>query len=160
MLIYKEKLKLQFCLNKTNEERISFIQNSINIKLPKTFINFVRECDGGSPSLCDFEYWDEYKNKIRIDCVGMFLSLSPRDYSDFYHAWLSPPEFFPKDLVAFADTGGGDLICFDYRNNTDDANPPIVYWNHESDTGKDVSFIAKDFETFLTMLKEPNDLQR
>ncbi len=74
-------------------------------------------------------------------------------------AFKSPPEFFPEGLIAFAETGGGDSICFDYRESRDNPNPPIVYWDHEADAGKDVSFISKDLKSFLSMLKEPEDVE-
>ena len=72
----------------------------------------------------------------------------------------TPPEFFPKGLVAFGEDGGGDFICFDYREGKDNPNPPIVYWRHDANEGEDVSFIAKDFETFIGMLKSEDELDK
>jgi len=61
-------------------------------------------------------------------------------------------DLFTKGLLIFANVGNGDLICFDYRQNPKSDNPSVVYWDHEEDEDKNVSFIAKDFDAFLSML--------
>jgi len=140
-----------------DNNRIKFIEDCIGLHFPHLYLELVKQCDGFVPDASDFEFFDNYTKKRKIDCVGSFLFLNPSEYSDFECEWRSPPEFFPEGLIAFAETGGGDLICFDYRNSKDNPDPEIVYWNHEGEVGKDVSFIAKNFEEFMSILKEPDD---
>lgn len=148
---------LENCAETLDKKRIIFLERKMGIKFPTSFLNVMRKCNGGVPTASDFEYIDAFKSRKRIECIGSFLSLTPRKFSDFYYVWQNPSEFFPEGLIAFAETGGGDYICFDYRQGKDNTDPPIVYWNHEADVGKDVSFIANSFENFLGMLREPED---
>ncbi|MDR1488613.1 MAG: SMI1/KNR4 family protein [Holosporales bacterium] len=65
--------------------------------------------------------------------------------------------YFEERLIPFGDTGGGDFICFDYRNHDGD-NPPIILWTHDVyDNSKRISFIANNFEEFINMLHEPEN---
>jgi hypothetical protein len=63
---------------------------------------------------------------------------------------------FEDGLIPFGGNGGGDMICFDYRNHDGD-NPPIVIWNHDMGFEHRVVFIANNFEEFINMLHEPED---
>ena len=123
---------------------------------PSSYLKFLKLSDGGMPDTSDFDYFDVSLKDTVGQAVGIFYSLISGELN-LIKEYFSPPEFFPEGLVAFAETGNGDLICFDYRNDPKTGNPPIVYWNHEAEVGKDVSFIAKDFEEFLSILKEPKD---
>src|ERR1700722_3287534 len=151
------KITLENCLGKVSDERIKTIQSPVGVRLPKSFIEIVRGCDGGTPIACDFEYTDQFKKSKRIDCIGAFLNLNPNEYGDFLSTFLNSPEFLPEGLIAFAENGGGDYICFDYRQDKNNPDPPVIYWNHEADVGKEVSFVTKNFEEFLGMLKEPEN---
>jgi hypothetical protein len=140
------------------DQRLELVEKKIEISLPKVFVALIQNNDGGVPDKNIFSYLDVRERKFCMNCVGAFLCINPNQYGDLLSTYLDPPEFFPEGLVAFAEDGGGNLICFDYREGKDNPNPPIVYWNHEADIGKDVSFIAKDFETFISMLKSDDDL--
>ena len=145
-----------FRTNKPLDEIKINILSNLPFKLSEIYISLLKDSDGGSPNNSDFQYYDcQYKEYVE-QAVGFIYGVCTNDYN-IIKEYKNPPEFFPKDLVAFAETGNGDLICFDYRANPTTDNPPIVYWNHEAEIGKDVSFIAKDFEEFLSMLKEPED---
>lgn len=64
----------------------------------------------------------------------------------------------PSNVIPFAETPGGDLICFDYSN--DDTNPIVVYWDHElgfEDTEKSTCFVATTFEAFIESLYEMDE---
>lgn len=152
-----EKISWIVCYGKVTEERIEFLQEKIGIKFPHSFVNLIKECDGGVPKSSEFYFYDEYFQSKITACVGGFLNLSSSEWSDFLNNYLSSPEFFPEGLIAFAEDGGGDFICFDYRKGKNIADPPIVYWSHEADIGKDISFVANNFEEFIEMLEEPRD---
>lgn len=130
----------------------------LNIVPPKGYWEIVSTNDGGSPITSLFEVIDIDDNEMLVHTLGRFLSFISTGYDNILELHKDPPEFFPEGLVAFAEDGGGNLICFDYREGKDNPNPPVVYWNHEADIGKDVSFIAKDFETFIGMLKSDDEL--
>lgn len=110
--------------------------------------------DGGNIDY-DFDYHAVDSDQAMADGISFIYGLNSNE--NLIDNYLKPPEFFPKNLLAFGENGGGNMVCFDYRADLNTNNPPIVYWNHEAEVGKDVSFIAKDFEEFLSMLKEPED---
>ncbi|PCJ28922.1 MAG: hypothetical protein COA94_03385 [Rickettsiales bacterium] len=134
------------------EEQLKLLQK-IPFIFPTMFIQLLKHSNGGVLDY-DFNYCDIEDKRVmegNIPCIyGVELK-----YDNLIKEYHAPPEFFSKNIVAFSDTGGGNYVCFDYRSNPKTDNPPIVYWNHESCEGEDVSFIAKDFESFLRMLKEP-----
>ena len=143
------------CYGEVSNQLLQDIQDKIGIILPKNYLSCIKLCDGGYPAKSVFNYID-----VNDDCtwrtgIGTFLSINKLNFLENY---TDPPEFFPENIVAFAETGGGDYICFDYRQDRDNPNPPIVFWNHGADIGKDISFIANNFEEFIGMLREPDDL--
>lgn len=150
-------IEWDICNGLVSNSRIKYLEDTIGIKFPKTFTEVIKNCDRGYPKKDEFRYFDSFLNRSFLCGVGSFLGLEDSQYDDFLKNYLNPPEFFPKDIIGFAITGNGDFICFDYRKGKDNPDPPIVYWNHEADIGKDVSFIANNFDDFLGMLKEPEE---
>lgn len=140
-------------------EVINKIECSIGIKFPDTYIKLIRYHNGGTPLKDSFKYFDQFHLKEMRSGIGVFIILQENDFQSVYSLFKEPPEFFPDGLVAFAEDGGGDFMCFDYRKGWDLIDPPIVYWSHESDIDKSVSFIANNFEEFINMLEEPEDFE-
>jgi SMI1 / KNR4 family (SUKH-1) len=133
-------------VEKTEIDGIEFVEKIAEISIPYSYGDFIKICDPSVPI------------KVRLQNLeAIFLSLKQCQYTNLLDVFLSQPEFFPQNLIAFADTGGGDFICFDYRQDQLSNNPPVVLWQHEADEGEVVSFVAHNFEEFLSILKEPTD---
>lgn len=145
------------CYGTVSQDRIEHIEKTIGRKLPDAYLSCVKECDGGNPIKMCFQYFDQSLNEEVGSGIACFLRLNDSEFSNFLEYYLDPPEFFPENLIAFGDSGCGDLICFDYRNELNNSTPPIVLWNHGAEVGLDVSFVAKNFEEFLSILKKPAD---
>jgi hypothetical protein len=141
-----------------NKDRVRIVAKELNIRIPSIYLKNIENHDGGVPYARRFKYFDIDLNFEVGSCLGGFLCINPNQYGDLLSTYKDPPEFFPQGVIAFAEVGNGDYICFDYREGRDNPNPPIVYWNHEADIGKDVSFVAKDFETFIEMLKADDEI--
>lgn len=152
----KPNIKWYRCEKAASHESIAKAEKEIHITFPRGYINLMLSCDAGIPFNTDFEYYDESLKCVIPQSMGGFLGVEHEVYN-IINLYKTTPEFFPDKLIAFAETGNGDYICFDYRNGKDNLDPPIVYWNHEADVGKDVSFVANNFEEFLSMLREPED---
>jgi hypothetical protein len=60
----------------------------------------------------------------------------------------------PEGLVPFADDGGGDYMCLDYRNKPE--APGVVYWAHERGKHDSVFPLANSFSEFLDILQPPS----
>jgi hypothetical protein len=144
------------CESQASPERIALVCQEIGVTFPALFIKLMSECDSGWPKKTDFEYYDEAFQSMVGSGIGCFLGFEEEEYS-LLKTFKRPREFFPQGLVAFGETGGGDLICFDYRQGKDNPDPEIVYWCHDVPVDKKVSFIAKNFEIFMGMLKEEDD---
>ena len=60
----------------------------------------------------------------------------------------------PAHLIAFSDSGGGDLICFDTSALVDD-ECPVVWWDHELDVDQELEPAGASFLDWLeTELRE------
>ena len=140
------------CYEVVSDERINYVEETIGVKFPKSYRELVKRCDGGYPVKDEFDYYDEDFEEVLPGSIGGFLNLGESPYGHVLKLFYSPPEFFPEGLIAFTDNGGGDFVCFDYRQGKDNLDPPIVYWSHEADEGKDISFIAPNFDAFIKML--------
>jgi hypothetical protein len=151
-----KKIEWFDCERHTTPERIALVSQEIGVTFPELFCCLMMECDAGSPLYTAFDYYDVYFKCVVGEGLGGFLGFE-EGYCNLLKKYQSPPEFFPLGLIAFSQTGGGDLICFDYRQGKDNPDPEIVYWRSGSGEGQDISFIAKNFEAFMGMLKEDND---
>ena len=59
-------------------------------------------------------------------------------------------------MVHMAPDGGGNYICFDYRNCKE--NPSIVYWDHSVEEHEGIFFLANSFEEFINSLKSEDEI--
>jgi len=169
----KEKIKrfdinikdniLRGCFGVASKEDIHKCEQFIEVTFPEPYINLVTSCDGGFPKKDCFNYYSTTFERYRGICLGMFLLFS-EDYSCpselLIAQYKRPGEFFPKGLVAFGEVGNGDSICFDYREDKNNSNPPIVIWEHEGNPDNNVSYLAPDFESFMNMLKDDEEAEK
>lgn len=139
------------------EEEVLFIEKHIGIKLPQSYIALMLQHNGGNVVNSNFIYLDKYNKDIEIGSIGTMLHLTWNEYpyDSVWGLYSNPPEFFPKGLIPFADDGGGNLTCFDYRKTKKE--PPIVFWVHDEPEGEDIHFIADSFEEFINMLHKCED---
>ncbi len=77
-------------------------------------------------------------------------------YNEILDEIQNLPEFFPKGLIPFSQDGGGNYLCFDYRNCTE--NPPIVFWHHAIEENEGIFHLADSFEEFISSLKSEEEL--
>lgn len=140
-----------------NDTALEHLRGLVPYRLPINFIKLMRESDGGTTLERNFFYKNNSLG-LRRSSVGCFLSIGPSDDS-LLDAFKNPPEFFPSKVLPFAVTGNGNYICFDYREDSSTDNPTIIYWDHEEPEGKDISFIAKNFDDFINMLYVVKDYE-
>ncbi len=168
--------------NKALEAQDLRLLNRLPFKLPEKFIELLKISNGGTVNH-HFEYYNIDMEFIDYTVISYIYGINQNHkkyvnenydpfsnepwcqeehhiiYENIIDNYHNPPECFPKNIVAFAINGGGDRICFDYRKAPNSDNPPIVFWDHGADIETDISFIAKDFEEFISMLKEPEDIE-
>jgi hypothetical protein len=59
-------------------------------------------------------------------------------------------EVLPRGVVPFAEDGGGNLLCFNYRQDFD--RPSVVFWSH--DGGGALLPVADSFGDLLAKLRD------
>ncbi len=141
------------------DELIEFVSGNIGVTVfPLGFRDCVKQCDEGVPEKTVFRFLNPQNGLEEIDEIGSFLSFLPRRKTNILKATLTIPFFKQKKLVPFAETGGGDYVCFDYSvSGFEDKDPPIVLWLHENENGKEISDLAKNFNMFMEKLEFYND---
>lgn len=156
MLINDFKNWLSVDKDLDNTETFVCFEKAYRIALPETYKNLVRFRDGGLLKKDIFIYNNEYR--IDENCIARFLCWQQHTYEKYYiiDEINSPPEFFPKRLIPFAPDGGGNYICFDYRNCQ--KNPPVVFWHHEIEENDGIFRIANSFDEFLYNLKTTEEM--
>jgi hypothetical protein len=164
-----------FCGPPITDQRIEEVQQSLGVRFPDQFLDWVKICDGGLKRDSVFDYVHPSDRSIEADAMGYLFSFrEPMDrylkeiYRNDLDLWramdiqpwwtiedinqLERAEHFPAGLIAFADNGSGDHICFDYRSNMSASNPSIAIWLHEFYPDS-IGWIAQDFATFAGSLR-------
>ena len=148
-----EHIKWDTCLNQASDDSISAAQEIIPYRIPNLYFDLMRNCDAGVPLETEFEYYDVSHKCILPQSLGCYLGLEDEEYN-IVELYQNPPEFFPKGLLAFAETGCGNFLCFDFREDPECKQPNIVFWRSGAMEGRDISFIASHMDAFLEMLAE------
>ena len=128
-------------------------ESAIGINFPDDFIECVKIHHGADPTPQDFDFISNFHGSLVETCLGRMLSLKDSENTllDSYQN-LTIHNTLPVKVVPFAVDGGGDYICFDYRETK--TNPSVVYWEHEAyPPEKAISYLAPTFTDFLKMLK-------
>lgn len=150
-----DKFEYLDCEGTVDLERIKYVEKKIGYKFPQSYLDCLSQCDGCTPVKDEFKYIDSDSGEEAWGGISRYLCINEAGSDhDLLRLFLDPPEFFPNGVVPFGDTGGGDYICFDYRNDNNSIDPPIVYWSHEGEIGNDLSFVSKNFEEFLSILEQ------
>ena len=142
-----------------NPQYIKKLEKDNGVKLPPNYVAFILRHNGADINVEAFEYDNPY---YPLDNEGAIFFSEIQDIQctidDLLAINIDDPGYFYKELIPFGDNGGGDYICFDYREcNTD--NPPVIIWFHDIlDNSERIVFVANNFEEFVDKLHEPYDL--
>ena len=157
-----EKLHIYRDEGSLSTDIIHMFEKLYNIRLPILYKTLTYYYNGARLENDCFDYADLNLNgevntdAIAFDCLDKIDHRIENIKSGEEVDW--PIEYrFEDGLIPFGDNGGGDMICFDYRNDKTTDDPPIVIWNHDMGLKHRVVFIANNFEEFINMLHEPED---
>jgi hypothetical protein len=101
-------------------EELAAAEEALGCRLPASYRSFQLEFGNVAHSPVDI-YSVRTPEPSELSIVGINLD----ERHDTY-----PP--LPAHLIAFSDSGGGDLLCFDTSVLHDGENP-VVWWDHEGD---------------------------
>lgn len=141
---------------------ITVIEKTHKVYLPKMYVSFIAQHNGARILSRTFDYADPNSSDGRnADAIAFDRVETIQNTIEAIKSGEDPDwdikYRFEDGLIPFGDNGGGDMICFDYRNDRTTNNPPIVIWNHDMGLEHRVVFIANNFEEFINMLHEPDD---
>jgi cell wall assembly regulator SMI1 len=144
------------CQDGADDADIRFVEEQFGIIFPIDFVECVKKCNGGNPKRSDFKYVDPDWGP-RVSCVGALLSFDlGRRYNILESCKLLSGQL-PENIIPFAEDGGGNYICFDYREKPDSNSPKVVYWHHEKQLEKSITYLSESFTDFLARLFEPDE---
>lgn len=135
----------------TNQE-INEVEEQLNIRFPKDYLEVVSNNDGGYPNV------NVFKLNNGEEMLNNLISFKTSSYSNILETLEAVSDRLPKKVIPFGEDPGGNLICFDYRSSDE---PTVVFWDHEiagaGEFEKAISFVSDSFTDFLNMLHEPID---
>lgn len=121
---------------------IEEFEKKYQVELPLHYKEFIQTYGEARLEENEFKYWNAYR-KENSSTDFYFLDFKEYVlYQDF--------DVYGHDKVyMFAETAGGDYICFDYRSYPNIKEPSIVILNHEELDENDkfqLSFVANNFD--------------
>ena len=135
------------------------LESDNGVKFPLNYVEFISQHNGACINVEEFEFVNPYHP---LDNEGSIAFSEIQEIQNTINVLLGinadDPGYFYEKLIPFGDNGGGDFICFDYRE-CDTDNPPIIIWFHDVlDNSERIVFVANNFEEFVDKLHEPYDL--
>ncbi|TAH28107.1 MAG: SMI1/KNR4 family protein [Cytophagales bacterium] len=128
-----------------SDELIASIEQELGYKLPASYIELMRLHNGGMPINNCFPTEDDYVQICGISGIGRskIYSLCGELGSTFF----TGEGQYPNIGCCICDTpsAGHDMIMLDYTKCGKQGEPEVAHVNQEGD----VTFLAKDFETFI-----------
>jgi hypothetical protein len=117
-------------------EELAAAEDALGCRLPASYRSFQLEFGNAAHSPVDI-YSVRTPGPSEVNIVG--INLDARQ--DLYPR-------LPAHLIAFTDSGGGDLLCFDSSALHDGENL-VVWWNHEADEAQRPEPAASSFLDWL-----------
>jgi len=139
-----------------SESRLREAEQRMGVKCPESYRTFLLEHNGGRPSPNEFPITGLAKNPV--GAVGHFfgIDVDMRCYDLLWNAETMGGRLPPR-MLAIADNDCGDLICLSV---SEDDCGAVYFWDHEGEPrsdevsgGRNLYFVAKDFECFLRNLR-------
>ncbi len=133
------------------KEKILKVEQILGVKFPDEYKNCVTKYHGGNPVENKFSFICKNNRKI-VSCLGVLLRFDEKYEGDnIINTINNISGQIPEKIIPFADDGGGDLICFDFKNKNGDL-PKIVYWHHERNLEESITPVCDSFSDFIEML--------
>ena len=134
-------------------ETIASVEAELGYKLPASYVELMRNQNGGIPNRCAFPTqqrtsWAE----DHVAITGLFSLGREKMYSlcgEHGSRFMIEEWGYPNIGIYFADcpSAGHDMIGLDYRQCGKDGEPQIIHVDQEYDYK--ITFLAPDFETFI-----------
>lgn len=139
------------CKGGVTEEMLAAVEKRLGVMFPVEYRQLVTQCQSGAPERSHF-YYDDPRHGRSGGGLGVMLMIDPAYDDSILRTleMLAHDDQMPEGVIPFAEDGGGDMMCFDFRTRPD--APSVVYWAHERNKEESVFPLADSFMDFLAML--------
>lgn len=149
--------KIKSSRKKVSAARLSEVEKTLGIELPKEYQQFLLKHNGGSPSPNGFKY-SIVKWFLAIYSPGM-KDVGSRDdnFVENFEIYKGDEPRIPKELVPIAIDTGGNLVGIAVSGKN---LGKIYFWDHDGEgltdkpTYRNVSLLANSFNEFLKKLHD------
>lgn len=127
------------------------VENIFGIKFPKDYVKCILYNNGGYPT------HDRFILNGNEEILNNLVSLDEKDSNNILDIFNDIKEHLIKNLIPFAEDPFGNLLCFDYRNNS---QPSIVFWEHEkafNDKEMAITYLCISFTELISILYESKE---
>ena len=135
-----------------DDELILQLEQTFGVTLPDHYKEMLKTRHGDEPLEC--EILDPQTQRPRMGGMGRVLTAEPEDSYSIHNA----VKYVADGVLPFAEDGGGNFTCFDYRQDRNTTSPPVVFWFHEQDEESNCHQLASSFEEFILKLQIPQDV--
>lgn len=118
-----------------DNQSIKIIENHINIKFPKYFINFLKNANASSPLR------DKFKIEEEVYVLNSILNFNENSKDSFYEIYENLKDTL-EEYIPFGRDGFGNYICI----NLDESK--VYFYNHEDEKN---TFIST-FDNYINTL--------
>ncbi|MGL4672000.1 SMI1/KNR4 family protein [Cetobacterium sp.] len=130
-------MEWKFVKELKNKDTIQEFQSIVNQNLPRDYVDFIKNYNGGRPNLKLFKTITGKEHVIKT-----FLSFNHDDIENIFkvNSWLKKE--FGDIYFAIASDPAGNYIVFNKKYE-------IYFWNHELN---EVQFVQNSFQSFIKEL--------
>jgi SMI1-KNR4 cell-wall len=144
-----------------SKQYIDGMEKWYRIKLPKDYLTFIRQDNGGRPHNRCFDTQNNAKVIDRFMPIMDDPNSHPFGYCEVGVVWSqisdrmgNGPDDYGSKMLPIVGLEFGDYVCFDWRRSPKE--PEVVLWDHEQSRPRKaphIEIIAKSFTEFLGKLK-------
>ncbi len=129
-----------------SDSAVSQAEQALGVRFPPDFLAVARVRQGARPEPSRLQLADG--SGTAVEHLLHFES-SP-GHSNIAARRFAVEDVMEPQVIPFAEASGGDLFCFDYRE--DPQQPKVVYWVHDDDVP--LIPVANSFDAFTTKLHD------
>jgi len=126
-------------------EKVDKAENELGVKLPADFLAVATIHQGATPEPDGFDLPDGSSSSF-----GCLLHFEEKPFFENIVVRRGPVSYvLPDKVIPFAEDGGGNLLCFDYRETP--SHPTVVFWDHEKCDDPPL-YVASSFTDLMNKL--------
>ncbi|MFD2614153.1 SMI1/KNR4 family protein [Paenibacillus gansuensis] len=148
--------------NPVSDETINEAEKELGYKLPSTYIELIRSKNGGTPINTCFRTtkatsWAE--DHIAITAIHGIGEPSGIDSKEYGSKFMIEDWGYPDIgiVICSCPSAGHDAVMLDYSECGKNGEPKVIHVDVESLNGPKITFLAKDFESFISNLVNENE---